>query len=190
MRDMESKRVYDRAYRETHRKERSAYARAYRETHHDKIATYGHVWHVEHRESRREEIHTRTCTPTYREAHREHRTAYMRIYRESHREECNANTYAWQKAHQRQRTEQGQRRQARKHGATIGLVDLAAIKQRDRMLCCICGEKVAERDFSLDHTIPLSLGGPHSQENLRVAHVRCNSRRGAGRLPVQMVMAL
>ena len=75
-----------------------------------------------------------------------------------------------------------------KRNAIVGPIDLEAIKERDRMRCCICGRKVAEKDLSFDHTIPLSLGGPHIQENLRVAHLCCNSRRGAGRLPVQMVL--
>jgi 5-methylcytosine-specific restriction endonuclease McrA len=56
------------------------------------------------------------------------------------------------------------------------------------MRCCICGKKVAENDLSFDHSLPISLGGPHSQENQRVSHWLCNNRRGAGWLPVQMVL--
>ena len=69
-----------------------------------------------------------------------------------------------------------------------GPIDYKAIKVRDRMRCCVCGKKVKENDLSFDHSIPISLGGPHTQENLRVCHRRCNSRRGPGRLPVQMVL--
>lgn len=95
---------------------------------------------------------------------------------------------AYRKAHQSEYAERTRRRDALKLSATIGPIDIEAIKVRDRMRCAICGKKVAEKELSFDHTIPLSLGGPHSQENLRVAHRRCNSRRGAGRLPVQMVL--
>lgn len=77
---------------------------------------------------------------------------------------------------------------ARKAMATIGDIDLDAIKRRDRMVCCICGRKVAEKDLSFDHSVPLSLGGSHTQNNLRVAHRICNSRRGNGCLPVQIVL--
>jgi 5-methylcytosine-specific restriction endonuclease McrA len=63
------------------------------------------------------------------------------------------------------------------------------------MRCSICGGKVDERlkfphpdSLSFDHSHPLSLLGPHSQENQRVAHLHCNQLKGIGRLPVQMVL--
>ncbi len=34
---------------------------------------------------------------------------------------------------------------------------------------------------SVDHVVPLSLGGSDRDDNLRLAHFGCNSRRGAGR---------
>lgn len=32
---------------------------------------------------------------------------------------------------------------------------------------------------SLDHVIPLAAGGPHTPENLQLAHLRCNAKKGA-----------
>jgi 5-methylcytosine-specific restriction endonuclease McrA len=80
----------------------------------------------------------------------------------------------------------GQRKRARKRNATIGIIDYGAIVQRCKGRCQICGKKVRRVDFSFDHIIPLSRGGPHSQENLQLAHNVCNSRRGTGRLPAQV----
>jgi 5-methylcytosine-specific restriction endonuclease McrA len=40
--------------------------------------------------------------------------------------------------------------------------------------------------MTLDHLIPLSKGGNHTSDNLALAHGRCNSRRGAGRIPAQL----
>ena len=77
---------------------------------------------------------------------------------------------------------------ARKRAATIGVIDYEYIKVRDRMVCCICRRKVFIQDLSFDHSVPISLDGAHVQINLRVAHFSCNSRRGAARLPVQMVL--
>jgi 5-methylcytosine-specific restriction endonuclease McrA len=34
---------------------------------------------------------------------------------------------------------------------------------------------------SIDHVIPLSLGGEHTYDNARIAHWICNVRRGAAR---------
>lgn len=46
--------------------------------------------------------------------------------------------------------------------------------------CGICGAAVAAGEaIALDHILPVSLGGDDAIDNLRVAHARCNARRGA-----------
>jgi hypothetical protein len=64
---------------------------------------------------------------------------------------------------------------------------LAEIAERDRQRCGICRRKVdmtlAVPDHgapTIDHVIPLSMGGPDTPANVRLAHFICNSRRGAG----------
>jgi len=192
--------IKKRAYREAH----PAYDRTYREAHREEIhvrsRAYSHIYYKAHldkaliyRTSRKEE--KRAYDRVYRETHRDAIRAYVSAWSTTHREERNAAGRAWQKAHPQETAEKSRRRQALKCDATIGPIDLAAIKQRDKMRCCICGERVNKRlkhphpdSLSFDHSHPLSLGGPHSQENQRVAHLHCNLERGAGRLPVQMVM--
>lgn len=66
------------------------------------------------------------------------------------------------------------------------------IAERDNWTCWLCGDTawvttwVAERPDphypSVDHVVPISLGGPDTLENVRLAHYRCNVRRGPGRL--------
>jgi hypothetical protein len=56
---------------------------------------------------------------------------------------------------------------------------LVEVIERDGFICQICGEPVSEDELSLDHIYPKSKGGPHVPENLRVAHKRCNSKKGA-----------
>lgn len=54
--------------------------------------------------------------------------------------------------------------------------------------CWLCGEWVdqalrfpSKRRRSVDHVIPLSLGGPPlARHNVRLAHLDCNCRRGDG----------
>jgi 5-methylcytosine-specific restriction endonuclease McrA len=62
-----------------------------------------------------------------------------------------------------------------------------AIYARDEGICGICGDAVemllgTNEDMapSLDHIIPRSLGGTNDDDNLRLAHRLCNSRRGIG----------
>lgn len=50
-----------------------------------------------------------------------------------------------------------------------------AVLERDEYTCRDCG---AADDLSLDHVYPFSLGGPHTEENLRVLCRSCNSRKG------------
>jgi 5-methylcytosine-specific restriction endonuclease McrA len=80
-----------------------------------------------------------------------------------------------------------QRRRARLRNAPrVEKIDRAHIIARDRGRCHICGLKVRVSERSLDHLIPLAHGGNHTEDNLALAHFRCNSRMGAGRLPAQL----
>lgn len=54
-----------------------------------------------------------------------------------------------------------------------------SVIERDGLVCHICGDEVAPDQVHVDHVIALSKGGPSDPENLRVAHARCNMRKGA-----------
>jgi len=55
----------------------------------------------------------------------------------------------------------------------------ALIPQR-RLLCYLCGELIlSQREFSLDHVIPKSKGGPTEPWNLFPAHKSCNEAKAA-----------
>lgn len=60
------------------------------------------------------------------------------------------------------------------------------IAARDGWTCRLCGDPVSRRlkwphplSASLDHIIPLSLGGSPEITNVQLAHLRCNIRKGA-----------
>jgi len=73
------------------------------------------------------------------------------------------------------------RREAIKAGETIKFDDLL---MRDGPLCQICGELMDWKTgrhcqrVSLDHIIPISKGGAHTMDNVRLVHLSCNSRKG------------
>jgi 5-methylcytosine-specific restriction endonuclease McrA len=86
-------------------------------------------------------------------------------------------------------------KRAARLGVEIGdlVVELIAVAERDGWVCHICRRKVDPKRkapdpmaASIDHLIPLSKGGPDSMVNVALAHRRCNSARGAGRLPAQL----
>lgn len=58
-------------------------------------------------------------------------------------------------------------------------VDVEYLYQRDRGTCQLCLTHCHRADASCDHIIPLSQGGEHSYRNCVLAHLRCNSAKGA-----------
>ena len=154
--------------------QRRAYHISYRATHCEKIRVYLAAYYAAHKEE----------FIAYTLAHREEKAAYY----VAHRVERVAAARTYAQAHPLENAEKRRRRRALQRSVTIGPINLEAIKVRDQMRCAICGKRVGVKDLSFDHSWPLSLGGPHSQENQRVAHLHCNKRRGAGKLPVQMVL--
>lgn len=78
------------------------------------------------------------------------------------------------------------RREGRTRAAWVEEVHLAQLAERDGWNCGICGRKVdrslAHPDpmsASLDHIVPLAAGGLHERANAQLAHLRCNSVKGA-----------
>lgn len=88
----------------------------------------------------------------------------------------------WKRANSQ---ESNHRKRARKYGCHYEPIDVRAIYDRDGWVCGIC-QKIVDKKHkfphrmspSLDHVIPLSLGGPHTPANVRLAHFTCNSKRG------------
>ena len=81
------------------------------------------------------------------------------------------------------------RRDTIKAGEKIAFDDLM---MRDGPLCQICGELMdwqtgrhRER-VSLDHIIPISKGGSHTMDNVRLVHMGCNSKK-SDRLPADVL---
>lgn len=79
------------------------------------------------------------------------------------------------------------RRAAEATGESFTIDEIAS---RDGWMCWICGRPVdpaqehhASRPNpigpSIDHVVPVSLLGPHTRDNVRLAHLGCNIKRGA-----------
>lgn len=68
---------------------------------------------------------------------------------------------------------------ARKQGLEVYDVlpkDWERLCERYRQCCAYCGER---KKLTLDHVIPLTLGGRHSIGNILPACTRCNQRKGS-----------
>lgn len=64
-------------------------------------------------------------------------------------------------------------------GATEGIFSRRDIIERDASTCYLCGKICDLDEIHLDHEIPLSRGGAHVAENVRVACAPCNLSKGA-----------
>jgi len=53
--------------------------------------------------------------------------------------------------------------------------------------CTYCGKAVTRQAITVDHVVPLSLGGLDRLDNLTLACARCNSEKGAG-VPVDVFL--
>lgn len=67
-------------------------------------------------------------------------------------------------------------------------VPIELIFERDDGVCHLCDGNVPRHEASRDHLRPKSLGGRLTFENIKLAHVRCNSVRGS--LPVREFRAM
>ena len=64
-----------------------------------------------------------------------------------------------------------------------GSFTLEQIAQRDNHRCYLCGRRVSVRNATLDHIIPLAMGGRDSEDNVALAHRSCNSKKWASLPP-------
>lgn len=189
-RSLEAARVASGAWRKANRERHRAYAKTYAESHveqlkarakarywanPEKICTAVKEYYQQHRQERL------AYAKAYRQSHREARRLLRRAYDRLHPEAIRRRVRMWRIAnpekHKMNAIKYTEGRRARIAGVTVGVVDLEAIKRRDRTICWLCRKRVAKADLSFDHVTPLVVGGSHSLENLRVAHKKCNSRK-------------
>lgn len=84
-----------------------------------------------------------------------------------------------------QRTDEKRRRRANKRKVHTEPVYRHEIYIRDGGICQLCGKPIDldlpynhDMAISLDHVIPLALGGAHEPNNIQLAHRICNSSKG------------
>lgn len=77
------------------------------------------------------------------------------------------------------------RSRARAAGVPYATVTREQIIKRYGTRCCICKKRIdtsltsGPQMWSVDHVVPLALGGWHDLINVRPAHHECNSKKGA-----------
>ena len=70
------------------------------------------------------------------------------------------------------------RRRALARGVVVETVNRDRIIRRDNATCYMCGRKPGLRFIVIDHVIPITRGGSHTEHNMKVACIVCNLRKG------------
>lgn len=87
----------------------------------------------------------------------------------------------WQKSHPDQVRNAVLSRRARKRNAFVEKVDYAILYARDCGICQLryprCKERITKKQGSVDHILPLALGGEHSYRNCQLACLPCNMKK-------------
>jgi 5-methylcytosine-specific restriction endonuclease McrA len=165
--------------------------------HAEQRRTYCQVWYREHVAERRQ--YSQARYPSKREYYiaaakrwsQEHpervkvnrqrhvATGYYKRYHEQNRERKNAKDRRWRHARPAVNLDRVRRREARKCAApVVEKIDRAALYARDNWICYRCERVCTPANITLDHVVPLTRGGSHTADNLRVCCRSCNSRKG------------
>jgi len=86
----------------------------------------------------------------------------------------------WRRRNQDKERDIRNRARAREAGVSFEVVDYDAVRERDGHTCYLCGFGVQphSKQEVFDHKVPLHRGGNHTQDNVGLAHARCNGRKG------------
>lgn len=174
-------RVTRKAWELTNAEHLRAYKKAWNLAHAEDIRARNRARYLAHAEEERAQHRARYL------AHAEDVKSRSKAWMRAHPERTRARQKAWSLANPEKARASSARRRARKYASpTIETIHRMAIYIRDHGKCHICHRKVSAKAFHIDHLIPLSRGGPHTKQNVAVAHPACNLSRGAGRIPAQL----
>lgn len=150
------------------------WGRTYRERHPEKAKEAARKWRVDH--------------PGWWKKYAKDQREYMARWHQENKDRRRDQQRSRYAANPEKYVQKSRAYQTRRAGLEQGPVDYADIVLRDRGLCRVCLKRVAKRDQSFDHIIPVSKGGPHTQSNIQLTHKACNSKRGAGRIAAQTLI--
>ena len=104
------------------------------------------------------------------------RRSSQKIYRLKNKERDRLYAARWRKDNPDIVKETFRRHSARRRGApVVERIHKKAIIARDNSTCYLCSRVLTPNEITLDHVVPVSRGGNHTNDNLRVACRPCNS---------------
>jgi len=167
----EKRKAYLKAYREANKEKKNAYDRAYYEADKEKKKALNKAYRAANPEK------IKALKKVYYEANKEKVKAYC----EANKEKISAAKKAYRKAHMKEHCATQAKRRALKKQAILPTTDFELIKniykQRE------AATKEHGEQYQVDHIIPLTIGGAHHQDNLRVITAKENVEKNNKYIP-------
>lgn len=157
----QSRKEYQKAYRDAHKEEIAASSRAYRETHKAQDTARKKEYQQKYKER------GTACTKRYQDRHKDRVVAYKKRYRETHMDQYKA---------QCRSARQNRRARIKKAEGKHTSADVRKQYANQKGKCYYCRAKV-DINYHVDHVIPLAKGGSNNPENLVIACPACNRHK-------------
>ena len=180
------KKAYLKAYYQANKEKKLAKQKVYREAHKEETS----VRNKTYRETHKEEISVRN--KAYNEAHKEEIKAYCEVWYKANKEKINAQCKAYNETHKEERKAY---REANRDKANARSVKRRALKTRsilpttdDELIKNLYKQRAVMTEehgepHHVDHIIPLSIGGAHHQDNLRIITAKENMEKNDKYIP-------
>ena len=139
------------AWYQANKEEKAAYNKAYNETHKEEKSVNCKAWY---------------------QANREEKGAYNKAYSETHKEEISVQNKVYYETHKEESNARCVKRKALKIQAILPTTDDELMKNLYKLRKFMT-EEYGEQ-YHVDHIIPLSIGGAHHQDNMRVITAKEN----------------
>lgn len=167
-----------RTYRQSRRDEIAAAGREYYAAHREEILTKARARYIAHREENPNAYARLHGTRMkYAATHREKLRAANRKHYATHRERILAKQSTYEASHRDIANVRNRNRQARKRaaGGVHTVAEWRALCEWFENKCLACG---AKGKLSIDHVIPIAIGGTNDISNLQPLCKSCNSKKG------------
>ena len=154
------KKVYNKAYREANKDKIKAYFEAYYEANKDKIKAYYEA---------------------NKEANTGKKAARMKAYYEANKEKYCAIQKAYRQANKEKHNAHVSKHRALKRQAILPTTDNELIRNLYKRRVVMTKENGEQ--YHVDHIIPLSIGGAHHQDNIRIISAKENQEKSNKYIP-------
>jgi 5-methylcytosine-specific restriction endonuclease McrA len=134
-------------------------------------------WHALHPE--KAPAYDKKYRATHLEQRQEQQREVARKYRQKHPEKVKIALKRWIAEHRdyKHAEKRNRRAQKRTNGGVVTAKEWQSILDKYNHKCLACGK--SDVKLTMDHVIPIKLGGPNTIDNIQPLCSTCNSRKGS-----------